>query len=150
MLSSGIIISGGVEMLKLREIRKNRSNLTMKELGDLVGVSESAIGYWETGKRQPSLDMLPLLAEALGCKVRDLIDAEEEEPAPHSDDDALLAETNFLYDSPDALDLIRACMNLSGEQIHLLALIAGEMEPKSKKTAVKKHSGSGLVVSADL
>jgi len=130
-------------MLKLREMRKTRSNLTMKELGALIGVSESAVGYYETGKRQPSLEMLSKIADALGCKVRDLIDEGEEDAyySENDDEDALLEEINFLYKSPDVLDLVRTCLDLSGEQIHLLALVAGEMEQKNKRTPRKPHSG---------
>lgn len=136
-------------MIKLREIRKNKTNLTMKELGDMVGVSESAIGYWETGKRQPSLEMLSKLAEVLGCRVSDIIGDESEEDIYNNDDsDALLEECNFLYASPDALDLIRACMILSGDQIHLLSLVASEMESKHKRVSLKKKFNSGLIVSA--
>lgn len=136
-------------MLRLREIRKARGNLTMKELGDLVGVSESAVGYWETGKRLPSLDMLPKIAEVLGCRVSDLIDEDEKEAYLNDDDiDAILEETTFLYKSPDALDLVRACLDLSGEQIQLLALIAKEMEPKGKRPSKNHHAG--LIVSEDL
>ena len=135
-------------MLRLREIRRARGNLTMKELGDLVGVSESAVGYWETGKRLPSLDMLPKIAEVLECKVSDLIDDGGEESYLNDEDgDELLEETSFLYRSPDALDLIRNCMDLSGEQIQLLALVAKEMEPKNKRPPRKPHSG--LIARAD-
>lgn len=137
-------------MLKLREMRKTRSDLTMKELGALIGVSESAVGYYETGKRQPSLEMLSKIADALGCKVRDLIDEGEEDAyySEDDDEDALLEETNFLYKSPDVLDLVRACMDLSGEQIQLLALVAKEMEPKGKRPSKKHHAG--LIVSEDV
>ena len=54
---------------KIREMRK----LTMKELGKKVGVSESAIGYYETGKREPRYEMCLRIAEALECSYYDLI-----------------------------------------------------------------------------
>ena len=40
--------------------------LTQKELGELVGLSEQAIGRIERGRRRPSFDALFLLAAALG------------------------------------------------------------------------------------
>ena len=52
----------------LRKIRKARG-LTMKQLGQMVGVTESAIGQYETDKRNPSYEMLLKLGEALGCSV---------------------------------------------------------------------------------
>lgn len=63
-------------MLKLREIRA-RQKLTMKELGKKVGVSESAIGLYENGKRKPDFDMLLKLAEALDSSVPELTGTEE-------------------------------------------------------------------------
>lgn len=61
--------------MNLREIRKSRG-LTMKQLGDMVGVTESAIGLWETGKREPKNEMLLKLGEALDCSVLDIIGAD--------------------------------------------------------------------------
>lgn len=59
-------------MLHLREIRKKRG-LTMKEVGSRVGVTESAIGMYETGRRYPNYEMLLKLSEVLSCTVEDLI-----------------------------------------------------------------------------
>lgn len=137
-----------VMLLKI-EYEIARQKMSKKSFYEKSGVSSSLYSQWNTGAAKPTLKSIGRVADALGLSVEFLMGTDDEDE-DLEDDDALLAETNFLYDSPDALDLIRACMNLSGEQIHLLALIAGEMEPKSKKTAVKKHSGSGLVVSADL
>lgn len=63
-------------MIYLRQIRKSR-NLTMKELGKKVGVSEAAIGYYETEKRMMNYEMLLKLAEALDCSVKDIIEGEK-------------------------------------------------------------------------
>lgn len=59
-------------MNNLRRIRNSRG-LTMKALGEKVGVTESAIGLYELGKRKISSDMLVNLAEALKCSVTDII-----------------------------------------------------------------------------
>ena len=64
-------------MLNLRKIRKKRL-LTMKELGALVGVTESAIGMYETGRRVPNYEMLLKLCEVLQCSVEDLITERED------------------------------------------------------------------------
>ena len=45
----------------------------MLELAKKVGVTESAIGMYETGKRKPNYEMLLKLAEALDCSVMDLL-----------------------------------------------------------------------------
>ncbi len=41
----------------LRKLRKS-ANLTMKELGDIIGVSESTISLYENGKREPDFTIL--------------------------------------------------------------------------------------------
>lgn len=44
-------------MQTLRELRKAKG-ITMKELGDVVGVAESTISQYETGKRSPDFETL--------------------------------------------------------------------------------------------
>ena len=58
--------------MNIRRIRKARG-LTMKELGNLIGVSEAAIGQYETGKRKPDYEKLLMMGEALNCSVNDLL-----------------------------------------------------------------------------
>lgn len=76
-------------MFNLRDIRKSRG-ITMKELGELVGVSESAIGNYEKGRRIPNYEMLLKLSEALNCSVGDFLAesstevSKEKAPAPES------------------------------------------------------------------
>ena len=54
------------EMVKARRLSRN---LTRKQLGELVGVSESAIGLIETGKRSPSEETTQALADAFNIPV---------------------------------------------------------------------------------
>lgn len=109
-------------MLKLREIRKNRTNLSMKQLGDLVGVSESAIGYYETGKREPSYDVLRKLSEVLGCTVSELLGIEDNRPdwekATDDDDDWLIEELQMVRDSPGIRSVLRSSKGLTESQLH--------------------------------
>lgn len=72
-------------MKEMRKIRKAKG-LTMKELGSIVGVTESAISQYETGKRQADYEMLLKLSEALGCSVDDLFNEEKEKPAADEGD----------------------------------------------------------------
>lgn len=58
--------------IKLRTIRKN-NKLTLKQLGELVGLSEQAIGQYERGDRNPSIEILNKIAAALGVSVNELI-----------------------------------------------------------------------------
>ena len=70
-------------MNNLRTIRKAKK-LTMKQLGEMVGVTESMIGQIETNKRHPSYETLLKLGEALDCSVEDIIS--EKNPATINDD----------------------------------------------------------------
>ena len=48
--------------MRMRELRK-QMKMTMKQLGDMLGVSESAISHYETGKRQADFETLLKVAE---------------------------------------------------------------------------------------
>jgi transcriptional regulator with XRE-family HTH domain len=59
-------------MNKIREYRKKKG-ITMKELGKAVGVSESTISLYETGKHEPDLLTIGRIADFLGVTVDDLL-----------------------------------------------------------------------------
>jgi len=89
-------------MNNLRYLRKTRTNLTMKQLGEIVGVSESAIGNYETGKREPDYEMLLKLSEAIGCTVADIKEKEIDENGISQDKHNEVNDiifTNLGYDS---------------------------------------------------
>lgn len=66
-------------MFMLRELRK-KSGFTMKELGAEIGVAESTISQYETGKRQPDYETLLKLAEFFGVSTDTLLRGEQKEP----------------------------------------------------------------------
>lgn len=81
-------------MLKLRELRK-RCGITMKELGAEIGVAESTISQYETGKRQPDYETLLRIGEYFGVSV-DYLLGQEKAPAENdkreiNDDDIKFA-----------------------------------------------------------
>lgn len=57
------------------EIKKKREQLglTQAELAKEMGVDQSAVCLWETGKTLPRAKLLPKLAEILKCSVDDLV-----------------------------------------------------------------------------
>ena len=59
------------EMNGLKRIRKEKG-LTQKELATRVGVTQNAISCYELGTRFPRGKVLYLLAQVLGCDVREL------------------------------------------------------------------------------
>ena len=75
-------------MNQIRSARKAKG-LTMKELGQLIGVSESAISMYETFKREPDNATLVKIANILGVSVDYLLcqtdDPEEKKEAQQSE-----------------------------------------------------------------
>lgn len=59
-------------MTAIRDARKQRG-ITQMELAQLIKVSQGAISQWENGNSRPTLDNLVAIANALNCKVDDLI-----------------------------------------------------------------------------
>jgi len=53
---------------------RQRRKLTQQALADKVGIRQETIARLETGKRQPSMDLLYRLAKALKVKVGDLLE----------------------------------------------------------------------------
>lgn len=62
-------------MLALRK----QAGLTQVELAEAVGVTQGAITFWEWSEHPPRSKELPVLAQALGVEVPDLIASEEPE-----------------------------------------------------------------------
>lgn len=56
----------------IRKIRKSKK-MTMKELGEKIGVSEQAIGNYERGDREPTIDVLIKISDALEVSLFDIL-----------------------------------------------------------------------------
>lgn len=59
-------------MYTIREIRKRR-NMTQIDLAQLVDTTQAAISRYENGENSLTLETAARIANALGCKVDDLI-----------------------------------------------------------------------------
>ena len=77
-------------MKNLRYLRKNQ-NLTMKELGKIIGVAESTISLYETGKREPDIKTLSKLASFFSVST-DYILGITDDPSPTPTVDYAVAE----------------------------------------------------------
>ncbi len=66
---------------RIRELRKQK-DLTMKQLGEIIGVAESTISQYETGKRQPDNETLLQLGEFFDVTLEYLLCAENEKRTP--------------------------------------------------------------------
>lgn len=52
---------------------REQKGLNQRDLAKLLGVSNGAIGMWETGEREPNIEMIVRLAEYFGVTLDDLI-----------------------------------------------------------------------------
>ena len=50
-----------------------KAGLSQTELSHSIGINQAAISQWESGKTQPTIENLKLIAEALKCKPGDLL-----------------------------------------------------------------------------
>lgn len=82
-------IMGGEKMNNMRELRKKKK-LTMKQLGQMVGVSESTISLYENGKHEPDIMTMILIADALETTVDNLLG---KEPEKKRDEDQRIPKT---------------------------------------------------------
>ena len=65
----------------IRAIREE-AHLTQQDLADAVGVTQTAVSYWEAAKRDPGTADLLRIAEALHVPASSLLGAPEPEPEP--------------------------------------------------------------------
>lgn len=70
-------------MEMMRTLRKAKG-MTMKALGEAVGVSQTAIHHYEIGDRDPPIDVLVGIADVLGCSLDLLVRGKEKEPSPEN------------------------------------------------------------------
>ena len=80
---------------RIREIRKAHK-LTMKQLGEKIGLAESTISQYETGKRQPDLEAQAKMCELFGVPLGYLMGVEEKEKTATEGDDLNLDDKQLL------------------------------------------------------
>lgn len=91
----------------MRQLRKKKG-ITMKELGEQVGVAEITISTYETGKREPSLDVL--------CKIADVLDVSLDMLVRGKEKTALIGRS--------IEEIAKAFKALSDEHLEMLAQTA--------------------------
>lgn len=54
------------------ESYRKKKQISQTQLAKSLGVTQSAVAKWETGKSKPRFDKLPLLAKIFSCSIDDL------------------------------------------------------------------------------
>lgn len=87
----------------LKRIRKD-NKMTQEDFGRLVGLSTNTVQRYELGKRQPTIEIINRIAEALGVSSADILypTDEDKRKAVSTAQDILKHE---LYDKP-AIDML--------------------------------------------
>jgi transcriptional regulator with XRE-family HTH domain len=60
---------------RVRQLRKEAGDMRQDEFADRCGYARSYISRVETGRANPSLKAIEIIAEALQVKVKDLFDS---------------------------------------------------------------------------
>ncbi|MDE6397742.1 MAG: helix-turn-helix domain-containing protein [Clostridiales bacterium] len=55
--------------MKFRELRKSK-NITQTELANAIGVRQSAVSNWESGRSKPMTDSIIKIASVLNCSMQ--------------------------------------------------------------------------------
>ena len=63
------------------ESARKKAGLTQKGLAEKLGVDQSAVSFWETGKRAPRGAKLLRLADVLNCSIDELFDRKPRDSA---------------------------------------------------------------------
>ena len=109
--------------------RRKALGLTQKELAEQLLVSDKAVSKWETGAGYPEVTLLPLLAQALGITVDELLAGGVRADAPASDKaDANPSEADGAPPGPSDIQRAYAAEKLAdADDKLLLACCAGSL-----------------------
>lgn len=57
--------------------RRERAAMTQAQMADALNVNRATVAMWETGKSNPRAEMLPAIAQLLGCTIDELYDEKD-------------------------------------------------------------------------
>jgi transcriptional regulator with XRE-family HTH domain len=101
----------------LKSLRQ-RQGLTLRVLAQRLGVTYQAVHNWEKGINDPSAELLPIIAQELGCEIGDLY--LRTAPPPRTTIDVPAADQEFLQELFAAL-LLEGVPRQSAEEARELA-----------------------------
>lgn len=102
-------------MEKRIQAARKAKGLTLKQLGDIIGISESAVSNIERGRNKPSGSTLILLCEKLGIDREWLETGEGEMFAPTTEQAETARMIESISDSPAMRSLLATWAQLSDE-----------------------------------
>lgn len=115
-------------MEKMRELRKIKG-LTMKQLGQMVGTSESAISFYERGLHEPDITTIKRIADVLGVSVDVLLGRSSEQDDVDIEEDVWAIREKLRRD-PESRILFSAAAKVSPEHIRTAAAMLKALKGK--------------------
>ncbi len=119
-----------MEIKDIIKIHRVKCNLTQKELGEMVGVSEATVCRWESGAiASLKQNKIKALAKALNISEAELIPGAKVDDVPgyYTDGDtAILAQQ--LHDDPNLRVLMDASRKLKPEELQAVIALVKTMK----------------------
>lgn len=123
---------------RIKELRKKKG-ITQKELASYLGVSDRAVGYYESGQRTPPPDILQKIADFFNVSTdyllgrTDIYNPADEITEAVSDDPELLEFWNTLKEREDLKLLFKQTKKLSPREIKQIIRIIKAIEEEEDK-----------------
>lgn len=117
-----------INLNKLNEIKESKG-YTLKEISNLTQIPHSSISKIFAGfNKNPTIDVLQKIANALGCGIDDFINYEVEPKSAYYTDRQTNEIAQEIYENKDLRILFDASKNLSPEDIQAVVEIAKRIQ----------------------
>ena len=127
-------------MEKRIQAARKAKGLTLKQLGDIIGISESAVSNIERGRNKPSGSTLILLCEKLGVNREWLETGEGDMFAPTTEQAETARMIEAISDSPAMRSLLATWAQLSDENKAVFERFAADyVEDYNRRTGEEKN-----------
>jgi len=123
---------------RLRQLREEKG-LLQKDVAKILGITPSAYGYYEQGKREPSMEVLKKLSDFFNVSIdyllgrTDIRSPVDEITEAVSDDPELLEFWNELKEREDLKLLFKQTKKLSPKDIKQIIRIIKAIEDEEDK-----------------
>lgn len=74
------LTNGGGDVKNIKSLREN-VGFTQVKLAEMLNISRTTVTMWETTDAYPRSELLPQIAELLGCSIDDLYDKPQTDSA---------------------------------------------------------------------
>lgn len=124
---------------------RQRLNMTLKELGNLLKVSEQCLSSWEHGRNVPDIISLNTLANIFGIEIKDFLTINKLDQENYTDSEEI--PVSITLNKRD-LQIIAKLRAFSPEKRKAIELLLGIKEPnlsyQHKKNSQAKADGATI------